>query len=133
MVAVGQDLRFHDRHDSGALADGGIARQHVGVLQDSELARRVLSDFQHASPLSEVAAILFVLDATCLQVVEALSRAFVVRAEKRYDAFVDLDAGDDVALLQQFDKRRAIVGLLVESFVEENHPGDMLPDDVLRE
>lgn len=132
MVTVGKDLRLYDRHDPGALTDRSVTGQHVGVLYDGELARGVFRDLQHASPLGKMASVLFVLDTTCLEIVETLGRAFVIGAEERNDAFVYFYAGDDVALLQQFDERRTVVGLLIESLMEENHSRNVLSDDILR-
>lgn len=77
-------------------------------------------------------SILFVLNTTRLEVVETLSRAFVIRAEKRNNALIDFNTGDDVALLQQLDERRTVIGLLIESLVEEDHSRNMLSDDILK-
>lgn len=132
VIAIGEDFGLNDRHYSRALADGGVTREDVGVLEDRELAGAILLDLEDASPLGEVAAVLLVLDAAGLEIVEALGRALVIGAEQRHYALVDLDAGNDVALLQEVHEGCAVVGLLVEGLVEEDHAGDMLADDVLQ-
>lgn len=133
MVTIGQDLGLDDRHYPGALADGGVTGEDVGVLEDGQLGRAARLDLEDAAPLGEVAAVLLVLDAAGLEVVEALGRALVVGAEERHDALVDLDAGDDVALLPQGREGRAVVGLLVEGLVEQDHTGDVLADLILQD
>lgn len=54
-----------------------------------------------------------------------LGGALIFRSEKRHDTFVDLDAGDDTALLQQRDQRCTVVRLLVQCLVEQDHSGDV--------
>lgn len=81
MITVRQDLGLDNWHDPSTLTDGSVTSQDVSVLQNGELARTVLLDLQHASPLGELASIFFVLDATGLETVETLSGAFVVGAE----------------------------------------------------
>lgn len=132
VIAIRKNFRFHDRHDPGALADGSVTGQHVGILQDGKLARCVFRDLQHTSPFGEVAAIFLVLDATRLKIIETLSGALIVCAEKWNNTLVNLDAGNNVALLQKFNKRRAVFGFLIKGFVEEDHSGDVLPDNILR-
>lgn len=131
VITIRQDLRLYDWHNSSALTDGSVTGQHVGVLQDGEFARSVFRDLQNASPLGKVASVLLVLDTTSLEIVETLGRAFVVGAEERNDALVDFDTGDDVALLQQFDEWRTIVGFLIEGLVEEDYSRNVLSDDIL--
>lgn len=132
MISIGQDLGLDNGHDSRALADRGVSGQDVGILEDSQLAGTALFDLQDATPLGKVATVLLVLDAARLEIVKALGRAFVVGAEERNDAFVDFDTWDDITLLQQLDKRRAVISLLIERFVKEDHAGDVLSDDILR-
>lgn len=79
-----------------------------------------------------MAAILLVLNAACLEIVEALGRTFVIRTEKWNNTLVDFNTGDDVTLFQQLDERRAILGLLVEGFVKKNNSGDVLSDNILK-
>ena len=43
-----------DGNDRVGLADGGVAREHVGVLHDGEGGRRVRPDLQHAPEQEEI-------------------------------------------------------------------------------
>lgn len=131
MISIRQDFRFDNGYDSSTLADGSIASKDVGVLQDSQFARIVLRDLQHTPPLGELASILLILNATSLKIVETLGRAFVISAEKGNNTLVDFDAWQNITLLQKLDKWRSILGLLVQSFVEQDNAGDMLTDDIL--
>lgn len=131
MITIGQNFRLDDGYDSGALADGSVTSQNVGVFQDSQFARGVFLDLQHTPPLSEMAPILLVLDATSLKIVETLGRALVVGAKERHDTLVDLDTGEDVTLLQELNEGCSIVGLLVESLVEQDDTRDVLANNVL--
>lgn len=132
MVTVRKDFRLYDRHDPGALTDRSVTGQYIGVLYDGKLARGVFRDLQHASPLGKMASVFFVLDTTRLEIIETLGCAFVIGAEEWNDALVYFNTGDDVALLQQFDERRTVVGLLIESLMEENHSRNVLSDNILR-
>lgn len=131
VVAVGKDLGLDDRHYSGALADGRVAGQDVGVLEDGQLGGAVLLDLEDATPLGEVATILLVLDATGLEIVKTLGRALVVGSEKWDHTGVDLDSRNDVTLLQEVDERGSIVGLLVQGLVKQDHARNVLADDIL--
>lgn len=70
VVAVGEDFWLDDRHDPVGLADGGVAGQHVGVLEDGLVGWGLVADLQDATPLGEVAAVLLVLGATFGQVIQ---------------------------------------------------------------
>ena len=60
-----------------------------------------------------------------------LRGALVQCVRQRHNTFVDLDAGDDALFLQQLHKWRAVVGLLVESFVEEDDARDVISDGLV--
>lgn len=131
VVTVREDLGLDDRDYPGALADGGVTGEDVGVLEDGELRGTVLLDFKDATPFGEVTAVLLVLDATGLEVVETLGRALVVGSEEWYHTGVDLDTGDYVALLQEVDEGSSVVGLLVQGLVEQDNTRNVLADDIL--
>ena len=63
-------LRFNDGHQSVGLADGSIAGQNVGVFQDGLVRRSVGVDLQDAAPFGELAAVLLVLGATLVQIIQ---------------------------------------------------------------
>ena len=57
-----------------------------------------------------------------------LSGALALGAHQVDHALVHLDAGDHVPLLEELHERGAVVGLLVEGLVEQNHAGDVVAD-----
>lgn len=57
-----------------------------------------------------------------------LGGALVLGAEQGHDTLVDLDARDDVALVEQLDEWGAVIGLLVQRLVEQDHAGDVLAE-----
>ena len=63
-------LRLYNGDDAVRLADRGIAGQNISVLQDSLVGWGVLGDLENATPLGEVAAILFVLGAPLSKVIQ---------------------------------------------------------------
>ena len=80
------------RRLSGSLSPS----ENVGILDDAELRRPSISDFQDAPPLGEVGAISLVFFALVQESVESLSRALVVGAGQRNDALVDFDSDLEV-------------------------------------
>ena len=71
-------LRFDDGHQSVSLADGGITSQNVGILEDGLVWRSVLVDLQDAAPLGKLAAVLLVLGATLVQIIQTWSDVIVL-------------------------------------------------------
>ncbi|CAN7986146.1 unnamed protein product, partial [Ixodes hexagonus] len=132
MVSVRKHLGLHNRHNATLepclLAAGSIAGKHVGVLQNGQCRGAVGTNLQHATPLGEAAAVLAVLGATLGQILgkrgRTLSGAFIVGAEEGHDTFVHLDARDDAAVLQQLHEGGAVVRLLVQSLVKQDHSAD---------
>ena len=53
-----------------------------------------------------------------------LGRGFALRAGDGHHPFVDLDAGDDAAVLQHLHEWRTVVRFLVERLVEEDDSRD---------
>lgn len=125
MVAIGQDFGLNNWHNTVSLANGCITGQHIGILQNCLIAGGVLADLQNGTPLGEVATVLLVLSATGIQIVKTLGGAFTFRSEQINDTGVDLDARNDSLLLQDVNEWGAILVLLVQGFVEQNHTGDV--------
>ena len=55
-----------------------------------------------------------------------LGGALSIRSSQWDDSLVHLDAGNDTVVLQELDKRSAVISLLVEGLVEEDHPADVV-------
>ena len=124
VVAIHQHLGLDDRNEPRFLRQRGVARQRVGVRPDRVLARPVIPDCEHRAPLGKARAELAVLRESLAQAVEALRDRLAWRQRERLRARVDLDAGEDPALLEQPRERRSIRGRLVERLVEQDHAGD---------
>lgn len=63
-----------------------------------------------------------------LQLILTLSGAFVFGPEERDYTLVNLDAGNDAALIEKLYERSTVVRLLVEGLVEENNARDVLTE-----
>lgn len=55
-----------------------------------------------------------------------LSSALAIRSSQRHNSLVDLNSGDDAIVLQDLDKWSAIISLLVEGLMEEDHTTDIV-------
>lgn len=55
-----------------------------------------------------------------------LGGAFAIRSSQGYNSLVDLDSGNDVVVLEQLDEWGAVISLLVEGLVEEDHSADVV-------
>lgn len=125
VIAIGQNFRLNNWHNTLRLANRSVTCQHVGILQDGLIAGSVLSDFQDATPLGKVTAVLLVLGTTGGQIVQTLGGAFVFGAHQIDNALVDLDAGNDAFLLENVNERCASIVFLVQRFVEEDDAGNV--------
>ena len=155
VVAVGQDLRLNDGHQTVLhvpkmtyyrmnessqviekrcylLAADGVASEHVGVLENGERRGLLVGDAESAAPLGEVGAVALVLGAALVEAVEALGGRLVDGAGQVDGALVDLDAGHDASLLEQLGKRCSVVALLVQCLLEQNDARDVLGGRVRR-
>jgi hypothetical protein len=74
VLTVGQDFWLDNWNNALRLANGSIASQNIGVLQNSLIAGSVLADLQNATPLGKIAAVFLVLRATLSQVIETYKR-----------------------------------------------------------
>jgi hypothetical protein len=70
-------LGFNDGDKTIRLADGSIASQNIGILQDSLVGRSVLADLQDAAPFGELTTIFLVLGASFVQIVQTFSGKFI--------------------------------------------------------
>lgn len=107
------------------LAAGGVSSQNVGVLQNGHRRGLVGADLEDAAPLGEAAAGVVVRLAALGQVVQTLGGRFAVGALEGDHAGVDLDAGNDAALLEHLGEGRAGGVLVVDGLVEEDDAADV--------
>ena len=124
--AVHQDLGFDDRHDVLFLAQRGISRQRVRIGFDREARREACADVDHGAPLGETRTELVVLHQPLAQAIEPFGDRLVGERSQRLRAHVDLDAGHDTELGEEFRERHAVAGLLAQRLVVENDAADRL-------
>lgn len=75
-----------------------------------------------------MASVLLVLGAADGEIVEALGGALVLGSHQGHDALVDLDAGNDSALVEHLHEERAVGGLLVQGLLEQDDAGHVFGD-----
>jgi hypothetical protein len=102
----------------------------VGV--DCRVARNAGTDVDHRAPLRKARTLVVIFLQPLGELVEADGDQLVRAAGQRLRAFVDLDAGDRACLLDQLDQRRAVLRLLPDRLIVEDHAGDVLRHRVLR-
>ena len=91
--AVHQHLGLDDRHQAAFHADGGVARERMGVGIDAGVARDAGADVDHGAPLGKLGAELDILLDALGQSVETLGHDLALAELQRLGAAVDLDAG----------------------------------------
>jgi hypothetical protein len=121
MRAIDKDLRLHNRHETILLADDGITSKTLSIEVNGKLRRLIGADLEDSTPLGEAGTSLVVLGAALAKVIMALGGGLLVCASDLNGALVDLDAGEDTSLLEDIDEGLAILGLLVQGLLKENH------------
>merc|ERR1719213_793386 len=127
VLAVEQDLGLDDGDEAVLLADGGVAGEAVGAVEEG-LVGGARGDVHHGAPLGEAGALLVVLGAALGEPVQALAPGLAVAVGHGHEALVDLDPGDDALLVQGVDEGGAVGAALVERLLEEDGPADVLPE-----
>ena len=84
----------------------------------------MLADIDHRAPFGEFGAEPAIFDEPLAQAVEPLGDDFAGAVGERLCALVDLDAGKGAELFDQFDQRRAVLGVLADGLVIENDAGN---------
>ena len=125
MAAVHQHLGLDDRHDVGLLAKRGVAGERMGVRQDAGIARLVLADVDDGAPFRETRAERVIPFQPAGEAVEPLGDGLARAERQRLRPGIDLDAGNRARILDQLDERRAVLRLLADGLVEEDHARDM--------
>ena len=130
VAPIRKDLRLDDGNQAVLLTDAGIARKAIGILVDAQLGRATgcLVDLQNSTPLGKARTSLVVLGAPRPEVVNPLGLGLSVGSRELDHTLVDFDPGDDVLRIEHLDKRRAIVGALVQGLLEQDDARDALRD-----
>jgi hypothetical protein len=124
--AINKDLGLDDRHQPVLLADDGVASEALRIQINGELRRLVGADLEDGAPLGEAGTSLVVLGASLAKVIMALGGGLLLGAGNLDCALVHLDAREDTTLLEDIDEGLAILGLLVQGLLEEDHAAEVL-------
>ena len=131
MNAVNHDLGLDDGDKSGLLADSSVATKAMGGLIDGIVGGE---SFLHVNaegspPLGEAGALGVVQDALVVEAIEAGTPVLsITSADKRLEASVNLDSGDNTGLVEHVNEGSAIGGVLVEGLLVENGSGDVITE-----
>lgn len=127
VVAVSQNFRLHDRHQTVFLTDFSITRQTPSIFENGLLRRQRVADLQNRAPLSETTPDRVVLLAEVGQRVETLGPSLLALVQVS-SALVDLDSGHDAFFLEHFDELSAGFGFALRGFGEHDHARNELLD-----
>ena len=127
VVAVEENLRLDNRHETSVLADGGVAGEAVSAVGDGNLGRTG-RDGDDGTPLAEAGALLVVLGGALGEAIETLAPGFTVGVGERPEALVNLDTRVDTLALEHVNERGTILGGLVQGFFKENGAANVLAE-----
>src|SRR5215475_3585507 len=83
-----------------------------------------IADGDHRPPFGEARSHVSIFGQTTPQAVESFSDSFTWKTDQCCGALVDLDAGNNAALFQQFGERRTVLRRLTHRFIVENDAAD---------
>jgi hypothetical protein len=126
MRSINKDLRLNNGHQTVLLADDGVASQTLGIQVNGQLGWLIRANLENSTPLGKAGTSLVVLGAALSKVIMALGGGLLVGANNLNGTLVDLDAGEDTTLLEDINKGLAILGLLVEGLLKEDHTAEVL-------
>src|SRR5262249_25591191 len=89
-------------------------------------------DIDHRTPLRKARAALVIFFQPFGEPVEPDGDEFARTVRQGLRSFVDLDPGNGAGLLDQFDQRRAVFGVLPDGLVVEDDAGDISAHRLLR-
>jgi len=118
VVAVHEHLGLDDRDEPRLLAEGGVARERVGVGVDAVRGRDTGPDRDDGAPLGEAGAEPAVLGQAVAEPVQALGDQLAGAAGQGPRPLVDLDPRNHPSLGEEIPERRAVVGLLPDGLVK---------------
>ena len=124
MITIAQYFRLNDWNEPISLANACVASEDICILFHGKLGRLIRTNLQHTTPLGKVTAIFFVLGTSLGQTIKSLSGALTNGSSQGHNTFVDFDPWNNAVVLQNLNKSRSIVCLLINSFVEKNDTTD---------
>ena len=126
VIAVDEHLRLDDGDDAFCLTYRSVTGQHFRVGLDAERRRIAVGDAVDLAPLGKAHALRFVSLEALGQAIQSLGDQIARRAGKGCRALVHLDTGHDASAGQDLRQRRAVLGVLSERFLEQNHSAQEL-------
>jgi len=126
MRAIDEDLRLHNRNQTILLADDGIASKTLSIQVNGKLRWLVGANLEDSTPLGKAGTGLVVLGTALAKVIMALGGGLLVGASDLDGTLVDLDAREDTSLLKNINEGLAVLGLLVEGLLKEDHTTEVL-------
>jgi hypothetical protein len=133
VIALHQHFVFDDRHESGFLTEVGVARQKMGVGVDASGARTAFAETDHRRPFGEPRLRLEILLETVAQSVEPVGDLLARMSREIPGVSIDLDAGHDARLAEDFHEGDAVRSALPDGLVIENHAADAFPQTSRRD
>jgi len=121
MRAIDEDLWLHNRNQTILLADDGIASKTLSIQVNGKLRWLVGANLEDSTPLGKAGTGLVVLGTALAKVIMALGGGLLVSASNLNGALVDLDARENASLIEDINEGLAILGLLVQGLLEEDH------------
>ena len=128
VIAVQQHLGFHDGHKTLFLAYRGVAREHLGVGLDAQRRGIAFADHVDLAPFGKTRPLGLIGFQALRQAVESLGNLVSGGIGQRYLALVHLDSRHYPLAPRSFRKRSAVIGLLTQGFLEQDHAADERAD-----
>lgn len=125
VVTVQEHLWLHNGHQTGVLGNGSVAGQAVGAVTDGDDGWASW-DGHHGAPLGEAGAGLVVVSAALVKAVQTHAPLLAVAVGEGNEALVDLDAWDNLLVLEHGDHGLAGAGVLVQGLLEQDGTRDVL-------
>src|SRR4029450_13583255 len=92
---------------------------------DAIIAWSPRSDVDHGPPFAELGAKAAIFDQPLAQAIEPLRNPLALIAGEWLSALVHFDAGQLAGLLDDLGERGAVLGLLPDSLIGQDHAGDI--------
>ena len=124
MIAVHQDFRLHNRHQSGFLAQRREERQGLGICLNAGRGGQTVANGDHCAPFREARAESPIHRESLAEPVESLSGLFTGEAGQCDRPFVHLDAGHDALPGEAIRQGHASAGRLANRLIKQDRATD---------
>ena len=124
VIAVHENFRLDNGHQSSFLAQCGIARQGLCVGRNAASAGNAVANGNHGTPLGEACAHAGVFSQPFAQSIQTFGNFFAGKPRQILGAQVDLDSRNNPRFHEGRGKRSAIFRLLADRLVVEDGAAD---------